>query len=118
MQLIASTSARQLQLARRQIVSLHHGKGACITCDGGMLWITVGDTRDILLGAGESFTIDRDDLVLVNALRSSRLSVQQPGKAASPLQRMASRLLFRAKRLLIGRLICPSIPRWRRQIYY
>ena len=53
-------------------LSLDDAAGVEITCSSGRLWITMeGDTRDITLAAGESYTIERNGRTIVSACESS-----------------------------------------------
>lgn len=53
---------------RHHTVEIREGRGYRVICRRGGLWITQeGDTRDIVIGAGESFVIDNDGLTLVHA---------------------------------------------------
>lgn len=58
---------------------LQHALGQRIEALGGRLWITMdGDLRDIVLDAGEGFTVDRDTDVLLSAISDARLVVLAP----------------------------------------
>jgi len=61
---------RSVRLAADQTLRLRGAAGWAITCCAGTVWITQeGDPRDIFLGAGESFTLDRAGLALIYALK-------------------------------------------------
>ena len=63
-------------LAKSQAVTLTDAKGSLIRCLSGGLWITQDrDQRDIVLQAGESFTIDRGGPAIVWALAASSVEV-------------------------------------------
>jgi Protein of unknown function (DUF2917) len=63
---------------------LHHALGQRIEALHGRLWITMdGDLRDIVLDAGEGFTVDRDSDVLLSAIRDARFVVLTPTNAAA-----------------------------------
>ena len=50
-------------------IRIEDGKGTEICCITGNIWITqAGDQRDIVLGPGDLFAIDRDGLTLLVAL--------------------------------------------------
>jgi hypothetical protein len=60
------------------------GEGRAIVVFEGQVWITLqDDRRDIVLAAGESFSIDRPGLTLVQAFRDSKLMLVEadPGTA-------------------------------------
>ncbi len=65
-----------LQLARGQLVRLEDAAGHVVSSHDGAVWITEdGQPRDIVLHQGESYRLTGDALVLVHALRDSRVSV-------------------------------------------
>ena len=52
----------------------------------GALWVTLeGDNRDIALTPGRSFTIDRNGLTVLFALKPSVVSVGLPGRPEGAL---------------------------------
>jgi hypothetical protein len=58
-----------------------------LSCSAGTLWVTLdGDRRDFVLGVGESLEIASNALVVVNALKPSRLAVRlrTPSAPKSP----------------------------------
>lgn len=58
-----------MHLLPRHQLRLRDAAGWVVECCGGTVWITQqGDVRDILLKAGESFTLDRDGTTLVSGL--------------------------------------------------
>ena len=64
-------------LARHQAVTLTQAQGALIRCLRGVLWITQNrDQRDIMLNAGESFTLDRKGPAMVWSLSDSTVEVR------------------------------------------
>lgn len=69
-----------LCLKPKQLLKVRGGSGLTIDCHSGSLWLTQDrDRRDIVLGAGESFTLDRNGLALVQALEQSAVSIQPAG---------------------------------------
>ena len=77
MQLVANNSA--LLLNRRDTIELIDAAGATALRDKGCLWITMdGDRRDIVLGAGESWTVERNGRTLVYAEAPSTLRIAAP----------------------------------------
>ncbi|MEO8922401.1 MAG: DUF2917 domain-containing protein [Caldimonas sp.] len=68
-------------LASNQILSIAKPLGTFVECLQGCVWITIdADRRDIVLAAGQTFTADRDDRSLIQALAFSRvrLSLARP----------------------------------------
>ena len=68
----------ELCIKRRQILNVRGGIGHVIACHSGSIWVTQeGDLRDIILGAGESFALERKGPVLVQALEQSAISFER-----------------------------------------
>jgi hypothetical protein len=68
-----------LCLKRNQLVTVRGGIGHAIVCDSGTVWVTQdGDPRDIILRAGESFTLDRSGPTLVQAFEPGAISITRP----------------------------------------
>lgn len=60
-------------LGKGSIDRLHRSARRRVACLSGSIWITQdGDLRDIVLGAGESFDLDRPGDALISALDDSR----------------------------------------------
>jgi hypothetical protein len=71
MEMVMSTSidTRYRHLSVGQIAELGDGVGTLVVAEQGALWVTqAGDSRDIILEAGDSFMLDRDGRALVTAL--------------------------------------------------
>jgi hypothetical protein len=82
-------------LAKSQAVTLTDARGAEIKCRSGALWITQDhDQRDIVLQAGESFTLDRGDPAIVWALAASSVEVL-PARRPGRLPHNPGRQIFR-----------------------
>jgi hypothetical protein len=65
-----------LCLKSHQVLKVRDGIGHTIICHSGTVWVTQDrDRRDIVLGAGESFALDRNGLALVQALEQSAISI-------------------------------------------
>ena len=65
-----------LQLARHGHVEVTDGRGTSMRCLSGSLWVTQdGDPRDIVLTAGDSFTLDRDGLAIIYATAESSVAL-------------------------------------------
>ncbi|HUL68103.1 MAG TPA: DUF2917 domain-containing protein [Burkholderiaceae bacterium] len=66
----------RLQLERSGHVEVIDGRGTSMQCLFGSVWVTQdGDPRDIVLGAGDSFTLDRDGLAIVYATDEAGLTI-------------------------------------------
>ena len=66
-------------LAKSQAVTLTGAEGSQIRCITGGLWITQDrDPRDVVLQAGESFTLDRPGPAIVWALAQSSVEMRAP----------------------------------------
>jgi hypothetical protein len=64
-------------LQRHDTLHICDSAGARIRCLTGKLWITQeGDSRDNIIGPGQTFVLDRRGLTLVHALRASRVSTE------------------------------------------
>jgi hypothetical protein len=69
---------RTSTLELRQVQSLEVTRGARLVCTIGSLWITQrGDARDYLLRAGETFMVQNNGKLLVQALTRAAFSVTQ-----------------------------------------
>ena len=76
---LASTALR-----KGEVLHLRHALGQRIEALGGRLWLTMdGDLRDIVLDAGEGFTVDRNTDVLLSAISDAQLVVLAPTAAAA-----------------------------------
>lgn len=63
-------------LAKGGLFRIHDGRGRRVECLSGCLWLTQeADPRDVVLEAGEGFTIDRDGDTYLSALSDSRFVV-------------------------------------------
>jgi hypothetical protein len=77
MNLVVNNSA--LLLDRWQTVELIDAAGATAALDKGCLWITMdGDRRDIVLAAGQSWTVERNGRTLLHAEAPSTLRITEP----------------------------------------
>lgn len=66
-------------LRANQITRLENATGVAIVCLRGELWLTQqGDPGDVILGPGECYTLDRDGLALVEALKPSSVCIELP----------------------------------------
>jgi hypothetical protein len=84
-------------LKAQQLIRINASPWARIRCDSGMVWITQdGDPRDVVLAAGEQFTVDRPGAVVVLAIDGATLQLdgclQQSVPAKGLLSRLSERL--------------------------
>ena len=71
-----------LGLRPRELLRIRGVAGHALVCHSGSVWLTQhGDGRDILLGAGERFVLDRDGVALLQAFEQSSVGLA-PGAAA------------------------------------
>ncbi len=62
------------ELAAGEFLPIHDGRGRVVAVFQGLVWITQqGDTRDVLVGKGGAFTLDRQGLAIVQALEATKL---------------------------------------------
>ncbi|MEO8806373.1 MAG: DUF2917 domain-containing protein [Burkholderiaceae bacterium] len=71
-------------LRKGEILHLRQALGQRIEALGGRLWITMdGDLRDIVIDAGEGFTVDRSSDVLLSAISDAQFVVLLPTAKAA-----------------------------------
>ena len=88
-----NVSHSRLRLNDQQQLSVVDGKGARISCREGRIWITQHhDAVDVLLSAGEAFTLDRNGVSIVQALSDSIVAVDAPSRHAHPAATHGRRL--------------------------
>ena len=88
MRVVVNGSA--LVLDRFQTAEMIDAAGSTATIDEGCVWITMdGDTRDIVLGKGQSFTVAKNGKTLVHAEAPTRLHIAEgpPQRGWRPLWR-------------------------------
>ena len=83
-----------LELAPGQSLIVSNGPGITVKCMRGRLWLTQhNDRRDVVLGRGETFTLDRDgDAVLSAEEASALVLVRPPSRHAQSLRHLACTL--------------------------
>jgi len=77
-----------LCLKPNQLVKVRGGRGHSIICHSGSVWVTQdGDPRDVVLRAGEAFTLDHDGPALLQAFEPGAISIApvEPQSRASSL---------------------------------
>ena len=66
----------EISLGQRSLYRIADGKGHKVLCLRGAIWLTQeGDRRDIVLTAGESFTLDRAGLAVLYALSAASATI-------------------------------------------
>jgi hypothetical protein len=92
-----STRQGSMQLARGAFARIRDAKGLLVQVHDGELWLTQdGDSRDYLVGTGESFRVQRGGLMLAYALRSSSVSLIAPMPSRSRWMERLARAWFGA----------------------
>lgn len=68
---------------------LDDARGRIVTCVAGVAWLTMeGDSRDIVLAAGDSYRIEHDGLTLLATQQPTTVTVTAPRFAQSWWQRI------------------------------
>lgn len=82
------------ELPRGRTLRMADGRAHDIAVFEGLVWLTQdGDSRDIVLGAGDSFTTDGRGLALLHAFADARLTLLEPeGAAPAAVTRDAAEL--------------------------
>ncbi len=76
----------RIRLARGDHLRIRDGHGAHVAVGHGTAWLTQhGDRRDIVIGAGESFRIDRDGVTVVSILFAAEISVSAESRESLPV---------------------------------
>ena len=74
----------RLALKQRDTLTLEAARGALVRCLEGLVWITQdGDRADHIVAAGDSFRVDRDGAVILQATRPARVAIESPHEDAS-----------------------------------
>lgn len=72
-------------------LALRHARGMEITCVAGVIWLSIeGDTRDILLAPGNSYTLTSGGLAVMEGMPHATIRLE---RRASWPQHAASRLI-------------------------
>jgi Protein of unknown function (DUF2917) len=92
-------------LTSGELVRLDGARGTTLRVTRGTLWITLeNDTRDIVLAAGDSYTIDRGGLTLIEAQEAAAVCVMahylDESRPAAPKPSRARRILTRIASVL------------------
>jgi hypothetical protein len=79
--MMISFNEANLEMRRLQVLSLRDAAGARLRCTRGSLWLTQGcGGKDIVLAPGECFTVERDGLTLVSALKDGSVLIASAPK--------------------------------------
>jgi uncharacterized protein (AIM24 family) len=71
----------RITLQPNRLLRLRDGRDVVVGVDAGTVWLTQdGDMRDIILRAGESFRVDRDGTVLLQALDDAAVRLGPNGE--------------------------------------
>jgi hypothetical protein len=66
-----------IDLHRGKLVRVREGAGSTVTAHAGTVWLTEqGSLRDVLLRPGESFTLGRPGLALVQAFSDASITFE------------------------------------------
>lgn len=66
-----------IEMQRGSLLRLNQGAGNTVTAHTGSVWITEEESRrDVILRAGQSFTLHRSGLALVEALSPAVIKLQ------------------------------------------
>jgi len=80
-----------IALDRGALHRIRDGAGLTVLCLKGSLWLTQQDDhRDVVLGAGEAFTLDRPGLAVLFALSSAAVNILTPRGSAAVAARPAA----------------------------
>ncbi len=89
------------EMAPDELIGLDGGEGTTLRVTRGALWVTLEhDTRDVVLTAGDSYTIDRGGLTLVQAHGAATVCVLAGRGEARQLRRGRETVAARLRRWL------------------
>ena len=102
---------RALNLERSQTVELLDAADAVAAVTAGCLWVTMdGDQRDIVLRAGDRWTVERNGRTLIHAHVPSTVRLTMPRSRVAPSIR--KRVMSAVQRRLDWMLAHPGAPRY------
>ena len=111
-----------IRMPRGSVLRIEDGRGVVVHAWEGHFWITQsGDTHDSFVAPGESFTLDRDGVALVQAMRRAvaTLTAPMPALYARSVTLVAggtraSRVLYESgrERLPLGTRLRLRAARW------
>lgn len=74
--MMISFNEASMEVRRKQVLLLRDAAGARLRCTRGSLWLTQdGGGQDIVLAPGDCFTVERDGLTLVSALKDGSVLI-------------------------------------------
>lgn len=85
---------RTHSLQQEMLISLPARRGSVLALEAGAIWFTM-DGRDIVLTDGQTFRLEKDATLLVQAFSYARLRLAQPASAG-----LITALLNLAKRIM------------------
>jgi hypothetical protein len=86
-------------LPRGGLLSIQRGRGALLFVDRGQVWLTQErDDRDIVLGAGAWYRLDRDGTAIVQARSAAVVTLTTAADATTPEIRVPHGASRRARR--------------------
>ena len=78
------------EISKGWLHHIHDGQGLRVECLSGCLWLTQeSDPRDVVLEAGDAFTIDRAGDTYLSALADSRFLVLCGAECSETARRVA-----------------------------
>lgn len=89
----ASATSRNLYLATRAPLVLEHAAGVEVQCREGDVWLTqYGDSRDVVLRAGQSFVLDQPSSTVLCSARGAWITLVRPAGAGRVTRSWRERL--------------------------
>jgi hypothetical protein len=72
--------SKTVDLCSGQILALDDARGTTLRVSRGLVWVTQEkELRDVVLGAGDTWVVERDGLTLVGAHAATALDLVGPG---------------------------------------
>jgi hypothetical protein len=100
-----SLSRALTKLPQGAMLCVRNSRGKGVAVFQGHAWVTQeGDLRDVVLGAGESFVLDRPGVAIVHALGPASVLVFETNPGAALRARIATGRLVNICRVLWTRL--------------
>ncbi len=85
---------KALSLTQGELVQLHDARGTTVRVTRGSLWLTQDrDPRDLVLAAGDAYTIERQGLTLAQAQSDASVCFAGPGAEGASVR--SNRIGFR-----------------------
>lgn len=96
-----------LDLAGGEVVWICSNVGVGLECHSGVLWVTRGDGQDLVLTAGESLTVHKDERALVHALQDAWFTIRPDTGSHAPAAGSSRMRVHTAMRPSRPRLAAP-----------